>query len=145
MGLTIHYSLSMPIETPINQIKEKLEALRQFCLDRPFKEVNKVIHVDEKTTADFFKKDNKARMLANQGNREAFEKLRQDPMFETLTYAGNYVNYTDSYYHGVESCKSGLKAHYSLNVNPKQVLSLSVWPGEGCESADIILLCIPKP
>jgi hypothetical protein len=42
MGLTIHYSLSVPKDWSAGDIRAKLESLRQFCLDLPVREVSEL-------------------------------------------------------------------------------------------------------
>jgi hypothetical protein len=43
MGLTIHYSLSLPAKTTVQEVRQRLGTLRQACLDIPFQEVGAVL------------------------------------------------------------------------------------------------------
>ena len=42
MGLTIHYELTVPNKWSIQTVREKLEALRQACMDLPVVEVSEL-------------------------------------------------------------------------------------------------------
>src|ERR1017187_373833 len=46
MGLTIHYDLALPAKTLLPDVRQKLGALRQTCLDLPFKEVGEPIELN---------------------------------------------------------------------------------------------------
>lgn len=125
MGLTIHYKLSLPAKTLLPDVRQKLRALRQHCLDLPFKEVGKPVEFkgDE---CDWNKRD------------------REDPLRWFLIQSDTFVNY--KYGPGgkpfrVEGFENGT---YSRNVLPQQIVGFSTWPGEGCEEANIGLCRFPK-
>ena len=42
MGLTIHYELTVPNKWSIGTVREKLEALRQACMDLPVDDVSEL-------------------------------------------------------------------------------------------------------
>jgi len=127
MGLTIHYSLTLPAETTTTEVKAKLEALRQSCLDLPFKEVaDKLINLKGKK-CDFQKCDN------------------EDPNRWLLIQSNIYVNYTDDYFHGIRPLRDKEELScYSLGVSPKEIVAFSAWPAEGCEEANFGVCLFPK-
>ena len=51
MGLTIHYSLSLPAKTTVPDVKQQLGTLRQHCLDLPFQEVGELLEFRGETNA----------------------------------------------------------------------------------------------
>lgn len=125
MGLTIHYHLSLPGSTSLPDVRQKIGALRQACLDLPFKEVGEMIE---------FK-----------GEECNFQQLdRGHPHRWFLIQSDTYVNY--KYGHSgkpvrVERCENGT---YSHDVLPQQIVGFSTWPGEGCEQANVGLCRFPK-
>lgn len=125
MGLTIHYRLSLPEKTPLPEVRQKLGALRQCCLDLPFKEVGGLMEFKGEK-CDWNKRD------------------REDPHRWFLIQSDTFVNY--KYGRGgkpfrVEGCENGT---YSHSVLPQQIVGFSTWPGEGCEEANIGLCRFPK-
>jgi len=125
MGLTIHYKLSLPEKTLLPEVRQKLGALRQCCLDLPFKEVGELME---------FK-----------GEECKFERLpREHPQRWFLCQADTFVNF--KYGRGgkpvpVEGFENGT---YSRSVCPQQIVGFSTWPGAGCEEANVGLSRFPK-
>ena len=125
MGLTIHYRLSLPENILLPDVRQKVGALRQVCLDLPFKEVGEM--------QEF--KDAECN----------FERLpREHPQRWFLIQSDIFVSY--KYGSGgkpcrVESCEDGC---YSHSVLPQQIVGFSTWPGEGCEEANVGLCRFPK-
>ena len=121
MGLTIHYSLSLPEKTTLPEVRQKLGALRQACLDLAFKEVGEIIE---------FK-----------GEECNFQRLPQDhPHRWFLIQADTYVNY--KYGHGgkplrVERSENGT---YSQDVLAQHTIGFSTWR----EEANVGLCRFPK-
>ena len=125
MGLTIHYSLSLPAKTILSDVRQKLGALRQTCLDLPFKEVGELVEF-RGSDCDWNKRD------------------REDPLRWFLIQSDTFVNYKydrSGKPFRVEGCENGT---YSHNVLPQQIVGFSTWPGEGCEQAIIGLCRFPK-
>jgi len=125
MGLTIHYRLSLPPKTLLPDVRQKLGALRQACLDLPFKEVGELVEFKDEACN--------------------FEHLpREHPNRWFLIQSDTYVNY--KYDRGgkpfrVEGFENGT---YSHNILPQQIVGFSSWPGEGCEQANVGLCRFPK-
>ena len=124
MGLTIHYSLNLPKQTSEKAVKAKLEALRQKCLDLPFKEVGSMVDL-------------------NAGQLDALYEKKDDPLRWFAIQCGKYADY----HYDLEGnlvagdAKGGT---YSRGFNPLRVLGFSTWPGEGCEQANLGLCLYPK-
>ncbi len=125
MGLTIHYRLSLPEKTLLPEVRQKLGALRQHCLDLPFKEVGELVEFkgDE---CDWNKRD------------------REDPVRWFLIQSDTTVNF--KYDHSgkpirVDGWQDG---SYGRGVLPEQIIGFTTWPGEGCEEANLGLCRFPK-
>lgn len=69
MGLTIHYSLSVPKGWSPKTIREKLEALRQFCMDLPVEEVSELREFNGKECEPGEDKDDPCRWAKIQASR----------------------------------------------------------------------------
>jgi len=112
MGLTINYTI---IAKTSQQAIDGLEKLRQKCLDLPFEEVGQVEHkVITQDDIDFF--DELQRQCICPNNSK--ENLHQRDL---LIKQRGLDTWTMIKSDGV----------------PSEVISLSLWPGEGCESSDI--------
>ena len=126
MGLTIHYRLSLPEKTLLPEVRQKIGALRQCCLDLPFKEVGEMLEFNGSEECDF-------------------KRLpREHPHRWFLIQSDTFVHY--KYGNGgkpvrVESCENGT---YSHDVLPQQIVGFSTWPGEGSEPANVGLSRFPK-
>jgi len=113
MGLTIHYTIGANTQ---EQVVKGLEELRSHCLKTGFEEVGKV-HVKEIT-------------------EKVLDKFWK--MQEACSYPNNSVenlNKRDSLVRkmGFDTWELIMSRN---NVGP--MISLSLWPGEGCESCDIM-------
>ena len=126
MGLTIHYTVSLPGRTKPEQVKAKLEALRQKCLDLPFKSVTDLMEFSGEA-CDFNKygQDDARRWFLIQSH-------------EILPYT-----YTSK---GIPRMapKIGEDGVYHKSLLPEFVIGFEAWAGEGCESANIGLCRFPN-
>lgn len=125
MGLTIHYSLSLPAKTPVAGVKQKLGALRQACLDLPFQEVGDVIEFQD-DDCNFEKRD------------------REDPVRWFLCQADTTVHFRYEQCGKPVAVNNWSDGSYIRAVVPERVIGFSTYPGDGCEEANIGLSRFPK-
>lgn len=129
MGLTIHYQLSLDASLSIREVKAKLEALRQACLDLPFAEVSKKMWDVKKCHFEDYRNDEE--------NADLFWALIQSQA--NAHYAVVYDEVIQS--------KEGERldgTNYSVGVTPKRFVGFMAWPGEGCEPANVGMRILPK-
>lgn len=125
MGLTIHFSLSFPASTPLAGVKTKLSALRQACLDLPFKEVGDIIE---------FK-----------GDECNFEKRdREDPVRWFLCQADATVHFRYDRSGKPKTVENWSDGSYGRTVIPERIIGFSTYPGDGCEECNIGLSRFPR-
>ncbi len=114
MGLTIHYSLKAEKATT-DKAKEAVEKLRQRALDLPFEQVSDIIDL--------------------KGNECDFNKMdREDPHFWLAIQSRDHLRISDK--------KNDEVACY--DVIPTRIISISTWPGKGCEESNFGLCRYPK-
>ncbi len=115
MGLTIHYEVSIPTT---ENIVEKLEKVRQKCLDLPFEEVNEVKDIEvKKETIQLFRDLQKQYSYPHNSseNLEKRDKMMEERGVDTWT-----VIMIDRQKHP--------KNHH--------LAQLSLWAGKGCEGTE---------
>jgi hypothetical protein len=125
MGLTIHYGLSLPSRTTAVAAKGKLVALRQACLDLPFKEVGELVEL--------------------KGDECNFEKRdREDPLRWFLIQSDTTVHFKYDPSGKPVAVPGWQDGSYGRSVLPEQIVGFSTWPGDGCEEANVGLCRFPK-
>ena len=125
MGLTIHYTLSLPAKTTIPEVKQKLGALRQHCLDLPFQEVGEMLEFRNED-CNFQKRD------------------REDPLRWFLCQADTMVHYKFQRTGKPLTVRAGEDGSYCHDVLPTHVIGFSTYPGDGCEEANCGLSRFPQ-
>jgi len=121
MGLTIHYKFKF--EGSREDALKKLESLRQAAMDLPFESVDpKVLRFTGKAT-DYTKdpKDSEHRWLKIQASESLYLDAR-----------GRHSDRNDPN-----------SIRMSCGVPPTDILGFSTWPGEGCESCEVMLCRYP--
>lgn len=129
MGLTIHYSLSLPQETGIREVKAKLEQLRQRCLDLPVESVSEM-------------RDTKA--LDIEAMRDLPEDHPDKEWFWWSIQSGTSASW--QYTRGVKPhpVSDDERGNHSRSVRSKRTIGFRIWPGKGCEEANVGLNDNPK-
>ena len=131
MGLTIHYDLSAKTRSAAKALK-MVEALRQRCLDLPFKTVGEIVDLAG-TQCDADKRD------------------KEDPLRWFLIQCHTYVDYVWKRKYDkrgnpvMRAVKPGPNdsSRYSMGVLPLRVIGFTAWPGEGCEESNVGLCLYP--
>jgi hypothetical protein len=126
MGLTIHYSLSLPAKTIIPEVKQKLGTLRQHCLDLPFQEVGELLEFRGETECNFDLRD------------------REDPLRWFLCQADTTINFKYDRTGKPVPVHGWADGSYGRSVLPEHVVGFNAYPGSGCEEANIGLSRFPK-
>jgi len=126
MGLTVHYSLSLPATKTEKEVVEMVKKLHSFCLDQPFKKVDKEVKIFQGDNCNFDKVD------------------KDDPHRWLLIQSCNYVNYQDTYSGITQKIKEGDYSHSSIGVNAKKIIGFSTWAGSGCEDSNFGMCLYPK-
>lgn len=125
MGLTIHYSLSLPVKATLPEVRQRLGALRQACLDLPMQEVGE--------------------LLEFKGEECSFEKRdREDPVRWFLCQADSHIYYQIAQNGkplAVQQLENGC---YSRTVLPEHIVGFSTYPGDGCEECNVGLSRFPR-
>ena len=125
MGLTIHYSLTLPAKTLVPEVRQKLGALRQVCLDLPFKDVGELREFN--------------------GEECNFEKRdREDPMRWFLIQSDTTVHFKYDRTGKPVRVDGWQDGSYGRSVLPDHIVGFSTWPGNGCEEANLGLSRFPK-
>ena len=132
MGLTIHYDLSAKTRSAAKALK-LIQALRQRCLDLPFKTVGDIVDLSG-DKADFNKRDDK------------------DPLRWFLIQSDTSVDYVwkRRYDKRGNPTMRAVKpdehdrSRYSMGVLPLHVIGFTAWPGEGCEESNVGLCLYPS-
>src|SRR5208283_4259765 len=133
MGLTIHYTLLLPGETPVDTVKVKLEQIRQRCLDLPVQKVDAGLQ-------DFEGKE---------CGHERIESLRElkapadQSLFYFLCNAGGVLGYEFDD-NGKPRGINLIKAKYFMFLHPSRLIGFTVIPGPGCEWFRVRLVRLPK-
>ena len=125
MGLTIHFSLSLPAKTTAPDVRQKLGALRQVCLDLPFQEVGE--------------------MLEFKGEECDFKRRTQDdPLRWFLCQSDTMVHYKYDHSGKPVLAHAGENGSYCRDVLPEHIIGFSTYPGNGCEEANVGLSRFPQ-
>jgi hypothetical protein len=133
MGLTIHYTLTLPGETSVDAVKAKLDQIRQRCLDLPVEKVDAGLQ-DYK---------------GNECGHERIESLRElkapadQSLFYFLCNAGGIIgfNYDDN---GRPRVAKLIEAKSFMFLQPSRLIGFTVIPGPGCEWFRVRLVRLPK-
>ena len=126
MGLTIHYTMSLPAKTTVAGVRQKLNALRQACLDLPFQQVSEMLEFRGDDECNFQKRD------------------REDPLRWFLCQADTMVHYKFQRTGKPVVVRAGEDGSYCHNVLPTHIIGFSTYPGSGCEEANCGLSRFPK-
>ncbi len=126
MGLTIHYTLKLPAKTSLPEVKQRLGALRQCCLDLPFQEVSEMLEFRGETECNFERRD------------------RDDPVRWFLCQADTTVHFKYDRTGKPVPVQGWADGSYGRTVLPELVIGFSTFPGHGCEEANVGLSRFPR-
>ena len=126
MGLTIHYNIEF--NGTAKQLQTKLEKIRQVCMDLPFEEVGEKVKTVKVTQEIIDIWDGLQQKYSYPNNSD--ENLeKRDLIMENL---------------GVTTLEIIRLGEWKKNGNrswqetkPTTMVSLSLWPGKGCEGSDL--------
>ena len=125
MGLTIHYTVEF--QGTARQLQTKLEQIRIACLDLPFEEVGQIKCV--KITRNHIKIFKWLQVMLSHPNNGRDNLKMRDLIMDML---------------GVQTWQMielGIWRHEGNRSRqehkPTTIISLPLWPGEGCESCDL--------
>lgn len=125
MGLTIHYSLSLPAKATLSEVRQRLGALRQACLDLPMQEVGELMEF--------------------RGEECAFEKRdREDPVRWFLCQADSHIYFKYERSGKPIAVQDVVNGTYGRTVLPEHIVGFSTYPGNGCEECNIGLSRFPR-
>lgn len=124
MGLTIHYNLSLDGGLSAKKVKEKLNILRQACLDLPFKEVGLITDLKGQNADPDTTEDADVEWFLIQCMHHTYYKI-----------IDNKPVITDDFSSG---------GFYSTGIAPKRVIGFKTTVGKGCEQANIGMRLLPK-
>ena len=125
MGLTIHYTLSLPTKTTVAIVKQKLNNLRQACLDLPFQEVSELLEFKgENCNPNHLDREHPHRWFLGQADSNIYFQIAR---------SGKPT--------AVPNLQNGC---YARTVLPTQVIGFSMYPGNGCEECNVGLSHFPK-
>jgi hypothetical protein len=125
MGLTLHYNIEF--NGTAKQLQAKLEKIRQACCDLPFEDVGEVKTV--KITKKIIDIWNMLQKKYTYPNNTDENIAKRDLIMKNLGVT------TDEMIESGELKIEGRKCWKV--VKPTTMVSLSLWPGKGCESADL--------
>jgi len=129
MGLTIHYTLSLPGRTSETNALKKLEALRQRCMDIPLKEC-----------------DSKLMTFAGWGcNFKSVEQESDNQWF--LIQAQRHASYVQDGKHVRLAKPADWEKNWPMGMHslvPTRIVGFKTWPGEGCEGCNVGLTKAPE-
>jgi len=126
MGLTIHYTFSLPAKTSVADVRQKLGALRQACLDLPFQEVGEMLDLQGEKECNFEKRD------------------REHPLRWFLCQADGQISFKYDRTGKPVPVKIGEDGSYGRSILPERVIGFSTYPGNGCEEANVGLSRFPR-
>ena len=126
MGLTIHYNIEF--KGTAKQLQAKLEKIRQACLDLPFEEVGEKVKTT-KITKKIIDTWNELQKKCSHPNNSDKNIAKRDEEIEKLGVTAWEMTEIGEWKH--EDGK-----HWR-EKKPTTMVSLSLWPGKGCESADL--------
>lgn len=126
MGLTIHYTVKF--DGTAKQLQKKLERIRQSCLDLPFEEVGEKIETVN-ITRDIIETWDRLQEMLTHPNNSQDNIAKRDMIMEKLGVTS---------WRMVELGESRQEGNrYWKEVRPTTMVSLYLWPGEGCESSEL--------
>ncbi|MCZ7645941.1 MAG: hypothetical protein M5U26_11765 [Planctomycetota bacterium] len=129
MGLTIHYELALPRETPVKQARATVEALRQRCLDLPFQHLGPLIDLEGSACNFEINKDEDLRWLLIQGGKAM------------VPY---HLTSKDIPRRGHARKDATGSANRYGRVIAERLIAFTAQPGEGCEPANLGLALFPE-
>lgn len=126
MGLTIHYTIKHRGKK--EQLKDKLEKIRQACLDLPFEEVGEVKVV--KITKETWTAYKRLQQECNYPNNTDENLERRDRILEENFGVTTWqMIEADHYWRGTKLI--------DCTGKPTTLVGLYLWPGQGCESSTL--------
>lgn len=129
MGLTIHYELALSRDMTPKQVRAKVEALRQRCLDLPFKDVGPLLDLQGDACNYEKNQDENLRWLLIQGGKTL---VRYHYTSKGTPRRGHVKDNSPGY------------ANAYVQVFATRMLGFSTIPGEGCEPANFGLSLFPE-
>jgi hypothetical protein len=126
MGLTIHYTVEF--KGTAKQLQTKLEKIRQACRDLPFEKVGEKIETAQITKETIKIWDWLQNMLSYPQNSQNSLAMRDLIMKELGVTTWRMIELGEWREEGNRSWKV---------QKPTTMVSLYLWPGEGCESAEL--------
>lgn len=139
MGLTIHYNLTLLRRLKFNSVKNKLEALRQRCLDLPFKSVGEIKSLSKAAGDVMDWRDKKYDHVIGPDGKNTERPAEWDMLYGTSTEMLWKFKWNAERAVPVKIKKNDKSAKYYIMVPPEAVIGFFAWPGEGCESSDIFM------
>lgn len=131
MGLTIHYTIEFKGTT--KQLQKKLEEVRRICLDLPFEKVGERVRTVN-ITKDIIRIYDELSQKVNYPNNSKENLAMRDSILKELGTSTSQM---------VELGEWKQEGNRSWNeVKPTTMVSLDLWPGEGCESMDLFFQLI---
>ena len=127
MGLTLHYTIEFT--GTAKQLHAKLEKIRQACSDLPFEKVGEVKSV--RITRDIVKVWDWLQAMLSYPNNSDKNIAMRDLIMEKLG-----VTPWEMVELGEWKQEEGSRRHRKV-IKPTTMVSLSLLPGKGCESADL--------
>ena len=125
MGLTIHYTVEF--QGTARQLQTKLEQIKSACLDLPFEEAGEIKCVKiTRNHIEIFKW--LQAMLSHPNNGRDNLKMR-DLIMDMLGVQTWQMMELGIWHHEGNRSRQEYK--------PTEIVSLALWPGEGCESCDL--------
>ena len=126
MGLTLHYNVEF--NGTAKQLQAKLEKIRQACLDLPFEQVGEKVKT-VKITQKIIDTYNVLQKKCCHPNNTDKNLAKRDKEIEKL-------GVTDWQMTEIGQWKHEDGKHWRETI-PTTLVSLNLWPGKGCESADL--------
>lgn len=126
MGLTIHYTVEY--DGTSKQLRKKLEKVRQACRDLPFEEVGEKVETVRITRDTIKIWDWLQEKLSYPDNTQDDLNMRNLIMKKLGVTTWRMVE--------LGEWKEEGNRHWKV-VKPTTMVSLYLWPGEGCESAEL--------
>jgi len=126
MGLTLHYNIEF--NGTAKQLQAKLEKIRQACSDLPFEEVGEKVET-VRITKKIIDTWNELQKKCSHPNNSDKNLAKRDREIEKLGVTTWQMTEIGEWKH--EDGK-----HWR-ETKPTTMVSLSLWPEKGCESADL--------
>lgn len=125
MGLTINYTIEF--QGTARQLQTKLEQIKSACLDLSFEEVGEVKCV--KITRNHIKIFEWLQVMLSYPNNERDNLKMRDLIMDMLGVQTWQMIELGIWHHEGNQSRQEHK--------PTTIVSLALWPGEGCESCDL--------